>query len=796
MIPISYRKVWRDLWINKGRTIMVVVSIATGIAAIGMILSGNIRTVTLMSQSHAASQPAHIFMWLGHMVDDEVVHSLSRVEGVLDIDASRDAVLRWKPSLESEWREVVLRTIDDYEAQTFNLIELKQGSWPSAKTVAVEHNHLRPFGIPPMGEYVFLEVNERPRPYLISGVVRDPLISVPPFETRASMYVTMATMEQITGWQGYDQLRISVPDFTEEEAELVAERIKDKLNKQGIIVGFTLVQPPDKHWASQQIEGVGLIMGVMAVASLFLSVVLVFNTINALMTRQISQIGIMKAIGGQRKQITLIYLSAILTYGLLSVLIAVPLGALAGQILSSWILGLINVPPGSFSLNMETFAVQIAAGILVPLLAGAWPVLKGTGISVHQAISQYGLGGGFYGTGRVDRLIGRIKGLPRMVTLSLRNTFRRTGRVALTQIVLLTSGAIFIMVVSAQYSFSRTIEDAWQSLGFDAFLVFEQTQRVDEIVPIVQAHEDVNDVEMWLWWGGTVKVPGSGGIGDEERIDLRAVPFDSKLYTPKLTAGRGFIEGDEHAILLNQYLARELDLVVGDQVEIEIVDHGTSTWTIVGLIFDLTNMQETGYVPIDTFARDMNAVGRASVVELSANGNDPSANLALIEELKGTLESRGFKVGYTRTAYEDRAEAEAQFKIVINLLMIMTVLMAIVGSIGLSGTLSINVLERQREIGVMRAVGASSLDVALIFIYEGLLLGLLSWVIAVPVGFLIGHPFMLALGEVLNFPAQYSFTFQGVWIWLIIVTILSLAASWLPARRATRVSVNQSLAYE
>jgi len=129
-------------------------------------------------------------------------------------------------------------------------------------------------------------------------------------------------------------------------------------------------------------------------------------------------------------------------------------------------------------------------------------------------------------------------------------------------------------------------------------------------------------------------------------------------------------------------------------------------------------------------------------------------------------------------------------------LMTVTVLMAVVGSIGLSGTLSINVIERRREIGVMRAVGASSADVARIFMGEGLLLGLVSWAIAVPLGMLAGRPFVKAIGEVIEFPGQYSLDLQGLWVWLGIVVVLSLVASWLPARRATQISVSQSLAYE
>lgn len=796
MIPVVYRKVWRDLWYNKGRTILVVLSIATGITALGMISSGNSRTYEFMARSHAMSHPAHVHMWLGQRVGSDIIASLRRVPGIENVAGVSDVILRWKPELDAEWQDINVITIEDFTKQDFDLIELREGSWPDTRSVAVEHNHPAPFGLPGVGGTFYLEINDRAREISVSGLVRDPLVSVPPFETRPSIYVTMGMMEQLIGAEGFDRLRISVPAFSEEAAEEAASRVENKLKRQGILVGYSVVQPPDEHWASQQIEAVGLILSVMAIASLFLSVVLVVNTINALMAQQISQIGIMKAIGGIRSQITALYLSVVLTYGFISVLIAVPLGAFAGQKLSNWILSLINVPTGEFSLNLSTVLTQVAAGLLVPLIAGLWPVLRGVAISVHTAISHYGVGGGRYGSGQIDRLLGRIHGLPRMMTLSLRNTFRRSGRVALTQIVLITAGAIFMMVVSTQYSFTEMVDEAWRSLGFDALIVFEKPQRIEEVLPIIEAQPNVEKVEMWLWWTATARALGSELASAEQRINLRAIPKDSVLYIPNLTAGRNLDLNDGRAILLNQHLATEMDVGIGDQIEFDFLEYGTSKWTIVGLIFDITNMQSTAYVHRDTLAKELNQVGRASVAEIQAAEASPQAQLELKTNLDEALGSRGYDISYSRTAHEDRSEAEAQFQIITNILMVMTLLIAIVGSIGLSGTLSINVIERQREIGVMRAIGASSLDVALIFIYEGLLLGILSWMVAIPLSIILGHPFVNALGEMLELPMRYQLAVHSIWIWLFIVTILSLIASWLPARRATRVSVNQSLSYE
>ena len=129
-------------------------------------------------------------------------------------------------------------------------------------------------------------------------------------------------------------------------------------------------------------------------------------------------------------------------------------------------------------------------------------------------------------------------------------------------------------------------------------------------------------------------------------------------------------------------------------------------------------------------------------------------------------------------------------------LLIMTVLIAAVGGFGLSGTLSINVMERTREIGVMRAVGASSADIGRIFMGEGLLLGMISWLAAIPLSAVAGAQFVIALGQILDFPFEYLYSAQSIWLWFGIILVISISASWLPSRRATQISVRESLAYE
>ena len=792
----GFRKILRDLWGSKGRTLLVVFSIAAGVMALGMIQTSLSMMNDRMTASHVASHPNHVWLWLDETVDDDMVASIERLPGIRQVQPRIVQSVSWRLSRDEDWRLANLIAIPDYEQQPLNKMELKSGSWPGSNSMAIEAAHQAPHGLPGIGGTVYLEIGGRDRAMKVGGIVRDPLLPAPPFEAYPGFLVTRAMMERLTGSADFSQLTFDLPEFSPEAAEAAIAQVEDKLDPLGLNVVYSLVHGPDRHWAQDQMDGVGLVLQIMAVASLFLSVILVINTISAVVVQQIPTIGIMKTVGGVSRQIAPLYLSGVVIYGLLSLLVAVPLGTAAGQFMGAWMLALMNVPAGSYGLQPDILLLQVGAGLVVPVIAALWPVLRGVGISVRKALGVYGLGTGQYGKGRIDRALGRIQGLPRMAVLALRNTFRRMGRVALTETVLITSGAIFIMVVSTQHSFIQTIAEIWRGLGFDALVVFQGPQRIEEIVPLMQSRPNVERVEMWTWLTAQTQSDAGDPNSESQRIALRGIPSDTQMFQPNLVSGRGLLPQDGHALLLNQKLAEELGLRVGDPIDIELPNGKNVRWTIVGLVMDITENQESAYVPRDLLNLDMGIVGRGYVAEIKAEDGSPAAQYTLVSDMRKAMDGWGVEIAFARAATEDQETSEAAFSVLTTVLMTVTVLMAVVGSIGLSGTLSINVIERRREIGVMRAVGASSADVARIFMGEGLLLGLVSWAIAVPLGMLAGRPFVKAIGEVIEFPGQYSLDLQGLWVWLGIVVVLSLVASWLPARRATQISVSQSLAYE
>ena len=130
-------------------------------------------------------------------------------------------------------------------------------------------------------------------------------------------------------------------------------------------------------------------------------------------------------------------------------------------------------------------------------------------------------------------------------------------------------------------------------------------------------------------------------------------------------------------------------------------------------------------------------------------------------------------------------------------LLIMAILTAIVGSMGLTGTMGMNVLERTREIGIMRAIGADDRAVMRTVIAEGVVIGMISFVLAV----LLSIPFTYLLSAIVSLavfqsPIDVVFTYTGYAIWLGLVLALSALASILPARNAARLTIREVLAYE
>ncbi|MBI4671571.1 MAG: ABC transporter permease [Chloroflexi bacterium] len=231
--------------------------------------------------------------------------------------------------------------------------------------------------------------------------------------------------------------------------------------------------------------------------ALLLSGVLVVNMLSALMAGQIRQIGVMKAVGAQSGQVMGVYLGTVAFLGLLALTIAIPVGVSVGEAFANFISKFLNFDLASYAVPPWVFGLEIAIGLLVPLMAAAFPVYRGSRVTVQEAISDYGVGRGSFGASALDRWLGRVSGLARPWLLSLRNTFRRRVRLGLTLTTLAAGGMVFMAALNVRASFINTLDQMFNSARYDISVGLAQLAPIAQVEQVVRNTPGVTQFESW-----------------------------------------------------------------------------------------------------------------------------------------------------------------------------------------------------------------------------------------------------------------------------------------------------------
>jgi putative ABC transport system permease protein len=795
MVGPRWRKLLGDLWSYKTRTVVVVLSIAVGVFAVGMITSTQVILRRDLAASYNAINPPATIMGISSFGDD-LAETIARMPQIDEAEGRSGVSVRLSVGADT-WRTLNMQAIPNYDDIRVNNITPEQGAWPPPRREMLVERSSLGLTNAAVGDHVTIELpNGTRRAIRIAGTVHN--VNLPPaaFTNQVNGYITFDTLEWLGVQRHYSSLFLTVNDKTLDRDGVgrVMTSVRDKIERAGYEVSFVYVPIPGVHPADTAVQPLLLILGVLGVMSLLMSGFLVVNTIGALLTQQVRQIGIMKSVGARTGQIVMMYLTTVLIYGLLALLIAVPLGALGAYGFTLYLAKLINFDVIDYTTPPNVLALEVGAGLIVPLMAALWPVLGGARVTVREAISSYGLGHGRFGRGRVDRLLEHVRFLSRPLLLSLRNTFRRKGRLALTLTTLTLGGATFVGVFSVREGLQLTAEQKlftfWRH---DLIATFDQPYLVGRLDKEARAVAGVVRVEP-LAYANVRRLRPDGTESDN--IGLIGTRPDNDLINATVLSGRWLLPRDQNAIVISTDTLRyESDLKIGDDVVLKYGDRELS-WRIVG-IYQGGLSESRAITSYDELTSITRQPDRATWIQIVTNRHDQVSRDDVVRNLNAHFKAIGIHMSGSETLDDVRRIVNSQFGIVVSFLMIMALLLAVVGGLGLMGTMSINVLERTREIGVLRAIGASNGAVLGIVIAEGVLIGAISWMLAavsaLPLSLLMSD----AVGKAfIQMPLDFVFSLTGLGLWLALVLTLAALASFLPAWNAARLTVRDVLAYE
>ena len=772
----------------------MVFSIAIGVAAIGMVASVYTIITRELPASYAEVNPAAGRI-LTTPFDDELVYVLRNIEDVKEVEGRKSTSVRIKTGPDT-WRDLELIVFDNFDGIRINKIWPESGSWPPDEGELLIERASLELTQSEVGDTVQIETpNGQQRELKIVGLAHDLTTPAGTFTNQPKGYINFETLETFGYAKDYNELLVTIDgdSLNREYVRQVLNRVESKIEKGGRTIFGTIIPDPGRHWFESYLTPMAAVLGVLGIVILMLSGLLVINTISAMLAQQVRQIGMMKAVGAQTYQIFILYETSMLIIGLLSLAIAVPLGQLGTRMTVGIITGIINFDISNISIPPQVFIIQLVLSVLVPMLVATIPILSGSSVTVHEAINDYGLTRVSFGNSFIDKALGYVRGLPRPLLLSLRNTFRRKLRLSLTLIALTLGSAIFIAVLSVYAALMSTLDEALDYYGFDILVTFSRPYRIEQIEAEVSRVPGIVTAESWGIASTRIKnLDGS----ETNTIILVAPPTETELVDPTVLAGRWLLPEDEAAIVINtDVLTEKPDIRVGHEIVMNI-DGSEQSWRVVGIVRSVMT-GPMAYTNYPYFSRVTGRYGLASAIYLATEKHDPSYQMEMAKILEDYFERVGINVASTNVVAQLRATAVTQFNVIFIFLLLMAVLLSIVGGFGLTGTMSLNVLERTREIGVMRAIGASNSAVMQIVIVEGVLIGLISWLLGIFLAYPLGRLLTDIVGRgFLRSPINYAYSTTGAFIWLIVVVILAIVASIIPARSAISVPVRDVLAYE
>ena len=787
MIRPRYRKLMRDVWTQRGRMVLMMMAIGVSLLGIGTVLGAYALLTREMAASYLGTRPASATLEIPGGISERLLAEVRGHPLVAEAEAREVVIARARVG--HEQRRMLLFAIDDFRSMRLNTFTNESGAWPPALgSMLIERSAQAMLQAHP-GQSVWLKTPHGPaREVAVSGLVHDPGLA-PAWQERSGYgYITRQTL----AWLGEDsqlqELRIELrgsplPLATiESQSRLLVRWLADR----GTVVRELRIPPPAQHPHQRQMTTILVMMLCFGALALVLSAIVVATSLAAMLARQVREIGVMKTLGASSSQLAAMYAMLVGCLGATAAILSVPLAAGGTRLLSGAISRLLNFELRDTSIPTWVAGVQLLAGVLVPLLLAAVPIGRASRKSVRQAMDDYGVA--------PESIRSYLALLPSW----LRNPARRPARLALTLGLLATGGAMFMMAFNVRNGWQGLVDKIHETRSYDVEIRLQQPYPKD-LAARLRSLPSVRAVEPWGYAPAAFHVPGEINLvhtypdRGHGSLSVMAPPPDARLVHLPLLAGRWLAPGDRDAVVLNHMAMAQLPgLHLGDTVRLSIQGN-SEPLRLVGVVQEIGS-PAIAYVTQRALSEIVGTSG-ISMLRVASAARSGGERAELARELDDVLTSQGVAVASVAPLSELRTAIGDHIVVLLRSLVAMAVILGIVGSLGLASSMAVSVLERTRELAVMKVLGASNRRVTFELMREGLVMGVSSFPIALglalPLTWLVDS-IIGSLGFLAPLPLVFS---PGAALaWFSIVVSVSLAATALPAHRAARQGLRDGLA--
>ncbi|HLV99334.1 MAG TPA: FtsX-like permease family protein [Ktedonobacterales bacterium] len=801
------KKSFADVTRRKGRTLMAVLGIFIGVLGLTGVnfIQQTIFSAFTYSTGTAANYPDIVLQV--NKLDPALTPQLSAVPNVQAVQMESVFATQWKVSATPGHVPIAIVSYPDLQHVPITPFQLTSGRYPGAGEIVLEYGDqdLQPVSV---GETVTVDIGQNKTATLrVVGFVRTIGLQSPAASGVARGYMSDAAIKQAFGAlapppnskdpQLRDEIAFKVQHI--DQVNATADALTQTLRANHLTVLNVDVNQPFNQAVINAVNGVFTLLLMLSILAVVLSGLLILNTIITLVAEQTQIIGTLKAVGGTRGAILRGYLISVGIYSAVATLPAIALGLILGYPLATYLASTIPLDVGPFAVQPWIIILGLAVGFGVPLLSALLPLWIGTRITVREALSAYGISAG-RGNSLFARAAQRLGWVSQTTWLGLRGVFRKRWRAALTLLTLTLAGTTFLVVQTATAATNQNIANAYANYSYDVDAGIYATN--SSLVGQISALPNVQRVELFREWYQA----------DSRWGEMHLLGFQqhTQLYHPQIISGRWLSPSDTNAALINEEAADATGLKVGDTLTLASGPlHSRSgpstsgiqaTWTIIGIIHQpMDDLGEIGTV-ITSVENVNQLVGDPAnftpEVLVEARDHSQSAVDTLTRQIdqlvNGGNDNGGRRV---ETIQQLIQRSQSGWFIFYALLYSVALIVGAVGILGLANALAASVLERRREIGLLRSMGGSAFRVARVFWVEGLALGGIAWLLGALLGLPLAYGFIQVMGK-LVLRVDFLVAPSAFAVMLAAVLIISTLASIVPALRASRVRIADMLRYE
>lgn len=806
MFKVRTKKILRDILSRKGRSLMVILSIIVGVFGVTTMVSISDLVRTQAKEDIKPEHMSHTQVFVisgGQSLNAEdnraYLDTLADLPGVVDVEGEAVYPVEW--TNDGSQRDAVLFGFSEplTEANLQSPSRIIKGRYPETGVheIAVEPRFAEVYNLEVGDKLTFANTDNEE--WTIVGIIVHPYVAQYPSNQMTILvdqriFANYADAQHIVGFTGLSSIFIRY-ETTSQAKDGLGTLVDAVSRETPYVVAYTYQDDPENSFANSIIEDMSGVLNAVGLVIILISGFLVTNVMNTVIMEQRRQIGAMKSLGATFWDTFRIYGGMALVFGVfgtgIGLVLAIPVAASTARPFGTSLLVYIE----GTQISPRGIGIGVVLGLVVPILAAIFPVWQASRISILEAMTDIGIASD-WGTSRLSRFVGRLP-LPLIFIQASNNIIKKKERLALTILTLTAAVGAFIAATAIMDSISNYMDSLNGIHDYEIRMILQHPDDYNQIVNLLDEEVD-GVIAVYPGLDVSASVPGfvSNAPFREGSNQVTVAGFDSATSTYKfdLLEGASWQENStREGVIITRPLADKLDKQAGDTLELTINGQDLS-YEIIGVDaypFDNIYMDWQELAQIAGYVDDAGAplVGAAYILLDNA---EIDAVDDKIEEISALLSTRDIQGIYFNQPYALKVSAD-QGTTLGMIFQMMAMVTAAVSAIGLFGAQSMAVLERQKEIGIMRSVGARSRTIMGQFMLEGIIIGILAWLGAIPFSIWMSQAFLGVLPVdymLLIYPPQL--VLFGLANVLVIVTVASL---W-PSLMASRKTIADILRYQ